>query len=80
MVMLYKSEIANRDYNYFYFSMVPKIDPKQVTDLINNLTELTARVDNLSTANSEINGDSGMNKLIEAMNKLTLKVDSSTID
>ena len=52
--------------------MVLKIDSKQVTDLINNLIELTVCVDNLYTANNKIYGESDINKLIEEVNNLTL--------
>ena len=43
--------------------MAPKIDPKQINDLIINLNELTARVDNLSTANRKIDENSNINIL-----------------
>ena len=56
--------------------MAPKIDPKQINDLIINLNELTARVDNLSTANSKTDENSSINILTEAVKTLTLKIDT----
>lgn len=53
--------------------MAPKIDPKTISDLVENVEELTKRLDNFTNPDDSVvdSGNSVLKKLTEAVNKLS---------